>query len=149
MRSGSRSSKSPAPATPAAARAFIARCRSDKTAARSPSNSATSACSIRRRRTATKSDPRRLFLVERRDLAQLAFDLPASVILLQAAGLAGVFRDDVGLEVAADLFAAFQAQPRVGQHVQSAGRDGFTASLAVSFIVHRKLPSAKGGFPNS
>ena len=73
----------------------------------------------------------------------LPFDFPAAVILFQAAGLSGVFRDHEGFVISADRFAAFDAQPGVGQDFQPAGKIGLP-HLSLSRFSLIKAPL---GFP--
>jgi hypothetical protein len=79
----------------------------------------------------------RLLLIDRCDVAQLPFDLPAPVILLHAARFSvGVFGDNNGLVVAADCLAAFDAKSRVGENPQSGGRNRTAAPFAVALLAH-------------
>src|ERR1700733_2903971 len=74
-----------------------------------------------------------------RDIAPLAFDRPASVVLLEAARLAGVLGDRIGHVIAADLLAAIAAEPRIRKRLDAGLRNLRSASCAAFQVRHHWL----------
>src|SRR5262249_45907848 len=90
-----------------------------------------------------------LLVVERLNAAALLDDANAAVVLLEAAGLAEVFLLHDRDEVAADILAALDAQPRFRQRLDPLGRNLAAAADAQTRLTRHSLLLSKTESPMS